>query len=234
MGPPGRPWTGVPQFAQATGEPNYVHNTTVDFGGVQAKFVKLTIKNNWADGTKQAGLSEVRFFYVPVKAFIPSPSSGIRDVALDGVLNWRPGRQAVRHDVYLSSDPDAVAKAPRRSRPSRHTAWPWVLWPLNTAGHTTGRSMRSMTRPLRRPGQGTCGVLPPSGTPWWMTLSPITTRASGSSSVGSMDSVTRDLPSAVYRPLAGNGTGSTVGNTHCSVCRADHDPRRQAVDADGL
>ena len=30
----GTTWTalaGVPQFAQATGEPNYVHNTTVDF-----------------------------------------------------------------------------------------------------------------------------------------------------------------------------------------------------------
>ena len=33
----GTTWTaleGVPEFAQATGEPNYVHNTTVDFGGV--------------------------------------------------------------------------------------------------------------------------------------------------------------------------------------------------------
>ena len=70
----GTTWTAladVPEFAQATGEPNYVHNTTVDFGGVQAKYVKLTINSNWADGTKQAGLSEVRFFYVPVKAFGP-------------------------------------------------------------------------------------------------------------------------------------------------------------------
>ena len=55
---------GVPEFAQATGEPNYVYNTTVDFGGVQAKFVKLTIGANWAGGTTQAGLSEVRFFYI--------------------------------------------------------------------------------------------------------------------------------------------------------------------------
>jgi hypothetical protein len=61
----GTTWTAlanVPEFAQAPGDPNYVHNTTVEFSGVQAKFVKLTIKTNWADGTKQAGLSEVRFF----------------------------------------------------------------------------------------------------------------------------------------------------------------------------
>jgi len=61
----GTTWTalaGVPQFAQGTGEPNYVHNTTVDFGGVQAKYVRLNIATNWADGTKQASLSEVRFF----------------------------------------------------------------------------------------------------------------------------------------------------------------------------
>jgi hypothetical protein len=61
-------WTtlvGAPQLAQATALPDYVHNTTVDFGGVMAKFVKLTIKNNWAGGTTLAGLSEVRFFYIP-------------------------------------------------------------------------------------------------------------------------------------------------------------------------
>jgi hypothetical protein len=109
----GSSWTAVanvPQFAQATGEPNYVHNTTVDFGGIQAKFVKLTINTNWADGTKQAGLSEVRFFYAPVKAFGPSPASGAADVALNGTLNWRPGREAAQHQVYMGTDATAVAK----------------------------------------------------------------------------------------------------------------------------
>jgi hypothetical protein len=63
----GTTWTaleGVPVFAQATGEPNYVHNTTVEFGGAQARYVRLTINRNWAGGTKQAGLSEVRFLYI--------------------------------------------------------------------------------------------------------------------------------------------------------------------------
>jgi len=107
----GTTWTaldGVPEFAQATGEPNYVHNTTVDFGGIQAKYVKLTINSNWAGNSKQASLSEVRFFYVPVKAFSPSPASGATGVAIDATLNWRPGREAVRHEVYLGTDPNAL------------------------------------------------------------------------------------------------------------------------------
>jgi hypothetical protein len=105
-------WTaleGVPEFAQGLGEETYVHNTTVDFGGVLAKFVKLNIISNWG-GLKQAGLSEVRFFYVPVKAYGPTPVSGTTGVAVDKVLNWRPGRTAASHEVYLGTDPNALAK----------------------------------------------------------------------------------------------------------------------------
>jgi len=108
----GTTWTalaGAPEFAQASGDPNYVHNTTVDFGGVQARYVKLTVTSNWADGTKQASLSEVRFFYVPVKAFAPTPASGATGVAVDAILNWRPGREAVRHEVSLGSEPNALS-----------------------------------------------------------------------------------------------------------------------------
>jgi|GEM_PF-335428 len=107
----GTTWTtlaGVPEFAQATGEPNYVHNTAVDFGGVQAKYVKLTINSNWG-GAKSSGLSEVRFFYVPVVAREPQPASGSTGVALNAVLNWRPGRTAAKHEVYLTTDSNAVA-----------------------------------------------------------------------------------------------------------------------------
>ncbi len=99
----------APAFNQATGEPNYVHNTTVDFGGLSAQFVKLTINTNWADSTKQAGLSEVRFFYVPVKAFGPTPADAGTGVAINGVLNWRSGREAVKHNVTIGSDAAAVA-----------------------------------------------------------------------------------------------------------------------------
>ncbi len=110
----GATWTalaGSPQFSQAPGDANYVHNTTVDFAGAEAKYVKLSISANWADGTKQAGLSEVRFFYTPVKAFGPAPASGATDVGLDATLNWRPGRLAAQHQVYLGTDPGALALA---------------------------------------------------------------------------------------------------------------------------
>ena len=66
----GSTWTelpGVPVLAQATGLPTYVSNTTVNFGGVFAKYVKLTVLSAWGT-VPQVGLSEVRFFTVPVQA----------------------------------------------------------------------------------------------------------------------------------------------------------------------
>jgi hypothetical protein len=103
-------WTavGLAVFNQATAEPNYVYNTTVSLGGVLAKYVRLTITSNWADSTKQAGLSEVRFFYVPVKAYGPMPASGSKGIAIDSTLTWRPGREAVQHQVYLGTDPNSL------------------------------------------------------------------------------------------------------------------------------
>ncbi len=63
----GAKWTplaNVPEFARASGQSGYVHNTTVSFGGVSAKYVKLTIEKGWG-ATPSVGLSEVRFFYIP-------------------------------------------------------------------------------------------------------------------------------------------------------------------------
>ncbi|MCX5647365.1 MAG: discoidin domain-containing protein [Phycisphaerae bacterium] len=105
-------WTtlaGVPQFAQGTGLPGYAANTTVSFGGVMAKYVKLTINKNWASVATQTGFSEVRFSYVPVQARVPQPAAGATGVQLDAELNWRPGREAQSHKVYFGADPNAVA-----------------------------------------------------------------------------------------------------------------------------
>ena len=46
----GTTWTAVanvPEFARASGAPGYAANTTVNLGGVLAKFVKLTINSTW-------------------------------------------------------------------------------------------------------------------------------------------------------------------------------------------
>jgi len=66
----GMSWTalkGVPEFAQAPGQAGYAANTKVSFGGVSAKFVKLTIEQGWGP-TAAVGLSEVRLFYFPEKS----------------------------------------------------------------------------------------------------------------------------------------------------------------------
>jgi len=106
---------GVPEFAQAPGAAGYAHNTTVDFGGAAAKYVKITANSNWGGLLPQYGLSEVRFFYIPVQAREPDPESGTTDVSIgtidepiDVSLGFRAGREAVKHDVYLSSDEQAV------------------------------------------------------------------------------------------------------------------------------
>lgn len=100
---------GVPQFAQGTGKPTYTHNTTVSFGGVTAKYVKLTIESSWGATTTQASLSEVRFFYVPVQAREPQPADGATAVSVATDLTWRPGREAQSHEVYFGADANAVA-----------------------------------------------------------------------------------------------------------------------------
>ncbi len=108
----GTDWTslGDKQFAQAPGTDGYASNTTVSFGGVAAKFVRLTIKSNWGDrGIVQYGLSEVRFYYVPAQPRQPNPASGATGVNPDVVLSWRSGREAAAHEVYLSTDSQAVA-----------------------------------------------------------------------------------------------------------------------------
>jgi len=89
---------GVPEFAQATGLDDYTPNTTVSFNGAAAKYVRITANSNWG-GMGQYGLSEVRFFYKPVRAREPNPEPGQTDVPLNVVLSWRVGREAATHDV---------------------------------------------------------------------------------------------------------------------------------------
>ena len=96
------------EFTQATGMPGYEHNTTIDMSGVVAKYVKLTANSNFKSYVEQFGLSEVRFFSIPVQARVPSPDSGAADVELDLMLGWRAGREAATHDVYFSDDLQAV------------------------------------------------------------------------------------------------------------------------------
>ena len=96
------------EFARAPGAADYEHNTTIDMGGVPAKYVRLTANSNWGGILNQYGLSEVRFFHIPVHAKAPYPDLGATGVPLDVVLDWNQGREAATHDVYLSTDEQAV------------------------------------------------------------------------------------------------------------------------------
>ena len=95
------------ELAQATARADYAANTTIDFGGVAVKGVRLTVNSSY--GTSgQIGLSEVRFLYVPVQAREPEPVDGAVNVGVDADIRWRTGREAVTHEVYLSTDEATV------------------------------------------------------------------------------------------------------------------------------
>jgi hypothetical protein len=95
---------GDVEFLRAPGTATYTHNTTVAFNGVTAKSVKLTIHSNWGGVLPQVGLSEVRFLVIPAAAREPSPASGATAADPRSVLQWRSGREAGTHRVYLSTD----------------------------------------------------------------------------------------------------------------------------------
>ena len=107
----GADWTtlgATHEFAQASGAPGYAANTTIDLSNVIAECTKITANSNWGDIVPQYGLSEVRFSYVPVVAREPNPVSGMTDINVDAVLSWRAGREATSHDLYISTDQQAV------------------------------------------------------------------------------------------------------------------------------
>ncbi len=96
------------EFARAAGKAGYASNTTIDLGAIAAKYVKLTINSNWGNVLKQYGLSEVRFFSVPVFAREPSPIAGATSVDVNATLSWRAGREAAKHNICMSADQQAV------------------------------------------------------------------------------------------------------------------------------
>jgi len=107
----GDTWTpldDVPPFAQATARPDYTHNTTVDFGGALAKFVKIKVNSGYGP-LGQYGLNEVRFFHIPTFAREPMPADQGSSAGADVNLTWRAGREAASHQVYLGTDAQTLS-----------------------------------------------------------------------------------------------------------------------------
>jgi Concanavalin A-like lectin/glucanases superfamily/NedA-like, galactose-binding domain len=105
-------WTllGDVEFAQATATVSYAANTAVDFGGVAARYVRLTVNSGYGV-LGQYGLSEVQILYVPAHAREPEPADGATDVSIETAFSWRAGRDAVSHEVSFGTDPEALALA---------------------------------------------------------------------------------------------------------------------------
>jgi len=99
---------GDVELTQGTAKSDYAANTTVAFGGVAAKYVKLTVSAGFG-ALPQYGLSEVRLLFIPAHAREPQPADGAVEVDINPVLSWRAGREAVSHEVYVSADAGAVA-----------------------------------------------------------------------------------------------------------------------------
>lgn len=104
----GATWTvfGDVELAQAPGTYGYAPET-LDMAGTAAKYVRLIANSNWGGGPRY-GLSEIRFFAVPVLAADPQPASGAVEVAVDATLRWSSGLDVVSHELYLSSNKAAV------------------------------------------------------------------------------------------------------------------------------
>ncbi|MBN1362773.1 MAG: hypothetical protein JW993_19400 [Sedimentisphaerales bacterium] len=94
------------QVPRAPGLPDYV-GVPIDLGGIAAKSLRINVQSNWG-GRTWYGLSEVRFYHVPVLAREPKPASGATDVSANATLDWRTGREAATHEVYFGTDEEAV------------------------------------------------------------------------------------------------------------------------------
>ncbi len=99
---------GVVEIAQAPGLDDYP-GVDVPLDGIIARHVKMSVVRNWSQmGLPQTGLSEVRLYAIPVKAREPMPADGSMTDGVDVFLQWRSGREAVSHDVFFSTDRQAV------------------------------------------------------------------------------------------------------------------------------
>jgi hypothetical protein len=113
-------WAPLGNFEFADGDTSdtYAHNTEVPFKGIAAKFVRLTITSSWMSPAI-TGLSEVRFYHIPVWAREPKPATGATGIdPTRAKLSWRPGREAVTHNVLIGTDPNALTAAGSSATPS--------------------------------------------------------------------------------------------------------------------
>ena len=120
----GENWTVLEdanEFAKAPGKDNYLFNTTVEFNGTKAKFVKITAISSWNEMLASIvgrGLSEVAIYSEPVYARSPKPNPGSTNQTPDTELSWRAGRETATNEVYMGTDPNSMTLVASTDEPS--------------------------------------------------------------------------------------------------------------------
>jgi len=93
----------------APGTDQYAANNSIPVGDLNVKGVRINALSNYSDILPNMfGLSEVQFLIVPLQAADPVPTNSQMVLTLDPTLSWTAGRGAVSHDLYMSTDMDAV------------------------------------------------------------------------------------------------------------------------------
>jgi len=163
----GESWTevGTVELSQATGMADYP-GEDVDLGGVVARFIRITGLSNFSIlGLPQKGLSEVRFYAMPMRARLEIPATGStgQDPLID--LSWRAGRDAVQHDVLIGTDPNTLTSVATVDDPAYTasvsldstiywqineindamdpTVWEGEIWSMTTAAYVAVDDMES-------------------------------------------------------------------------------------------
>ena len=208
---------GDVELAQGASSAGYTANTTVDFGGVAAKYVRLTVNSAYGT-TGSYGLSEVRFLYIPVNAREPEPADGAVDVSVDATLAWRAGREAISHEVYLSTDEAAVADGTALAGTVGEASYAADALDLDATYYWKVTEVNEAASPSAW-----------AGSVWSFATQEFLV-------VDDFESYNDDDHAIFDSWIDGwtNGTGSTVGYLCRAVCRADDRPRWGPVHAAGV
>jgi hypothetical protein len=94
---------GTHFLAQADGSDSYAHNTEIDFGGTEARFVRITVVDN--HGGSAAGLSEVRFHTTEPRVSFEIGSSEVLELAQTVQINVvlsEPRQESVTVDYAVA------------------------------------------------------------------------------------------------------------------------------------
>jgi hypothetical protein len=156
---------GTVELPQASAQPTY-SGFEMPLEGTVAKFVKVTaLSNHSMLGLPQKGLSEVRFYALPMRARLEIPASGTAGLDPLVDLSWRAGRDASQHEVLVGTDPNALAPVATVDDPAFTASvdldstvywqvneinnamdpavWEGDIWTLNTAAYVTVDDMES-------------------------------------------------------------------------------------------